>query len=169
MVDETEAYLIGLICGRGYIFRSDKKIVIEFAHKNKEINGILACPRCNFIVTHADKYGAKNIRCTNCGEMVDTNRRVKYNQMESTKESLDSIIIPFLKQTIKAGYKIIGNDSITLLVIDFSLYNKQFMSITSNFNEKQSFDEFHVPESIFNSTREAKIEFMNGIIDTTCR
>ena len=75
-MDEIEAYLIGLMCGRGHIFRKDKRIIIEFAHKNKVIEGIAHCEKCghNRIINwnHYSTQGENEIvllfhRCVKCG------------------------------------------------------------------------------------------------------
>jgi len=58
IIDKELGYLIGLMCGRGHIILKDKKIIIEFAHKNKEVYGIAYCPNCDGLATE-EKRGAK--------------------------------------------------------------------------------------------------------------
>jgi len=37
------AYLLGLIVGRGHIFHTQERVIIELAHKNEFLAGIAHC------------------------------------------------------------------------------------------------------------------------------
>ena len=57
IIGKEEAYLIGLICGRGHILQKDKKVIIEFAHKNRIAYGIAYCKKCGELATAQQKEG----------------------------------------------------------------------------------------------------------------
>lgn len=164
-LNENLSYLLGLLCARGHIYLSSNRIVIEFAHKNKTIEGIAYCPKCGEIATSPS--GKDYLQCKNpkCKEIVDKKVKPVYEQQESTIESLNTVIIPFLSQEIQARYDIIGNDHITCLIIDFKDNNVEFNNIVEIMNGKYSFDSFDIPESIYKASRKQKIEFVNGLLD----
>ncbi len=163
--DKEKAYLLGLIAGRGHIFLDSKRIVIEFSHANEFAKGIAYCPKCGYLATKGN-YGLK---CKNleCGRIVDPSVKKIYNQPKKTVASLVDVIIPFLRSDISAKYEILGNKSMTLLVIDFSECAEIFNEIATIFNPDLSFDRFHIPEIIYHTTKENKIEFVNGLLDTS--
>jgi len=161
-ISPTFAYLLGLMTGRGHIFNDSKAVAIEFSHANEFAFGINHCHKCGDLATKQGDF----VICKNCGAKVDPNKRTAYNQPELTTESLNHIIIPFLKSKIKASYEITGNKSMTLLVLDFKESLVHFEMIKKIFNGLSSFDEFHIPTIIHSSSREAKIEFINGLLDT---
>jgi hypothetical protein len=87
------AYLTGLTVGRGRLFDLGR-IVVEFSHTNKTINGIAHCPKCDAVATQKNKlYSCKNPKCGETG--FKPNQKV-YDQLFETKESLNTQIIPFL-------------------------------------------------------------------------
>lgn len=51
ILNDSLAYILGLLCARGHIYPTSKRIVIEFAHKNKTIEGIAYCPKCGEMAT----------------------------------------------------------------------------------------------------------------------
>src|SRR3989344_7053784 len=162
---ESFAYLLGLITGRGHIFDKNGIIAIEFSHANEIAKGIAHCPKCGYFAT---KVGDK-LKCKNPTEshVVDESVKKTYNQPESTKNSLVETIIPFLTKDIKAKYEITGNRSMTLLVIDFNDNRSIFETIKKHFSPDSSFDSFHIPRIIYTSSQECKVEFVNGLLDTS--
>jgi len=162
VISPTLAYLLGLITGRGHIFYTSKILVIEFSHSNKFIYGVAHCDKCGDLVTKVNGY----LKCKKCGLRLDPSNRSVYNQPEQTIKSLKTVIIPFLQQEIEVSYSITGNRSMTLLVLDFKKNEILFNEIQSFFNNATSFDSFHIPVKIYSSTEEAKIEFINGLLDT---
>jgi len=166
-MDKQEAYLIGLICGRGHIIK-DKKIIIEFAHKNKIAYGIAYCKKCGGLATaqKTEDNEEKELVCKICKRKVPSSVKKVYEQRESTINSLKKVIIPFLSQKLNVDYDIIGNDYITLLVLDFKKDEPRFESLVKIFRYKTSFDSFEIPEELSNSDEETKIEFINGLMDT---
>lgn len=165
-LNPTHAYLLGLITGRGHFFIESKTIAIEFSHTNEFVSGIAHCPKCGWLATD-NKSGSLKCKNPACGSMVDPSVKKTYNQPESTVTSLKDSIIPFLQKEIEADYEITGNKSMTILVLDFKNSKQEFNSILSYFHPHTSFDRFHIPEAIKHANVESKIEFVNGLLDTS--
>lgn len=158
------AYLLGLITGRGHIFSDNKTVAIEFSHANEFVYGIIHCRKCGDLVT---KNASDNkLKCKKCGTEANPKDRNSYNQPQLTIKSLEETIIPFLATDIKANYSITGNKAMTLLVIDFKEIPKDFDNIKKMFDTAKSFDNFHIPKAIYSASKNAKIEFVNGLLDT---
>jgi len=157
------AYLLGLLTGRGHIFVDSRILAIEFSHTNEFVYGIAYCPKCGFLATKQEK----NLICKNCSTHVNPKSRKIYNQPKSTIESLRFTIIPFIKKEINVVYDIIGNKSMTLLVMDFKNNKKQFNFIRHFFGNANSFDNFYIPKEINTAPKKSKIEFVNGLLDTS--
>lgn len=164
-MDLVKAYLLGLMTGRGHILIDSKTIAIEFSHANEFAEGIAHCPKCGFLAT---KNG-NDLKCKNpkCGATVSKNVKKIYNQPEETKSSLKLKIIPFLASEIEADYQILGNKSMTLLIIDLSKNTEYFQKIVDIFKPHISFDRFHIPKIIYACKKELKIEYVNGLLDTS--
>lgn len=172
MINETNlntglAYLFGLLCARGHIYISSKRIIIEFAHKNRIVDGIAHCPKCGEIAT-LPKNGVE-LKCKNpnCGMTVSRSVKKVYEQQQSTIESLKISIIPFLRKYINCNYDYIGNDSMTCLIMDFcncdlDIFNNIVLAMEYNY----SFDSFIIPNFIYKTSKENQIEFVNGLLDT---
>ena len=167
--DEITSYLFGCICGRGHIYNQDKKIIIEFSHKNETISGIAHCVSCGGFATERRLNNPeKNLFCKSCGSLVSKNVKKEYEQRYSTIQSLNEIIIPFLsKKFSNCLFEIIGNDFMTFLVIDFRNDIKIFDLIHEQLNHKNGFDSFEIPLIINSSSLQCKIEFVNGLLDTS--
>jgi len=168
MITKEVAYLIGLMCGRGHILNKDKKVIIEFAHKNKIAYGIAYCKKCGELAT-AQKSGddeEKELICKVCKSKVPSSVKKVYEQRDSTVDSLKKIIIPFLSQGLNAEFDIIGNDHMTLLVLDLKKENTNFETIIKLFNSRTGFDSFEIPQELSKASKESKIEFINGLMDT---
>ncbi len=167
-IGKEEAYLIGLICGRGHILQKDKKIVIEFAHKNRIAYGIAYCKKCGELAT-AQKTGdeeKKELICKICKSKVPFSVKKVYEQRESTLDSINNEIIPFLSKKLNVESDIIGNNHMTLLVLDFNKEKAKFESLIKLFKSKTGFDSFEIPEEMYGLNKDSKIEFVNGLLDT---
>ncbi len=163
-MNPQEAYLLGLICARGHLFESGNKIVIEFAHKNKTITGIAHCHKCGYIATKRDTDNPEgHLYCKSCGAIVKADVKRVYEQKESTLESIDQVIIPFLSEIYDAKYSVVGNDHMTLLVLE--LKEIDFCVISGYFDGKTSFDSFVIPRELSNVDLEVKKEFVGGLLD----
>jgi len=167
-LNKEMTYLIGLMCGRGHIIIRDKKVIIEFAHKNKIAYGIAYCKKCGELATaqKEEEDGEKELICKVCKNKVPSSVKKVYEQRESTIESIREIIIPFLSKKLKVECDIIGNDHMTLLVLDFKKDKLNFEILIRLFKSKTGFDSFEIPEDLYHSNRELKIEFINGLMDT---
>jgi len=167
MISKEEAYLMGLMCGRGHILQKDKKIIIEFAHKNKIAYGIAYCEKCGELATaQKTEDEEKELICKICKSKVPLSVKKVYEQRDSTMNSIAKVIIPFLSKNLNVTYDIIGNDHMTLLVLDFNNDKSNFDKITKFFNLKSGFDSFEIPEELYGYKKESKIEFINGLMDT---
>jgi hypothetical protein len=165
-LSKEESYLVGLLCGRGHILQKDKKVIIEFAHKNKIAYGIAYCPECGGLATDSKSNDSEKLNCKICGKSVSKSVKKIYEQRESTLNSLKQNIIPFLSNRFNINYDIVGNDHMTLLILDFSEKNEEFESILKKFNSRSGFDSFEIPKELNSADRESKIEFINGLLDT---
>ena len=121
------AYLVGLMVGRGRLFDSGR-VVIEFSHTHKNIAGIAHCPKCNSVATQKSKYySCKNSKCGLNGFVpIQQN----YDQVVETKSSINSVIIPFLRETLEFKSSMMANPSITLLILDFDLNDEGWKKLT---------------------------------------
>jgi len=164
-ITPTFSYFLGLITGRGHLFHDSKIIAIEFSHANEYAEGIAHCPVCGWLATN----NGNGLKCKNpaCGKPVDPSVKNTYNQPVSTVESLKNVIIPFLSKEIGANFDITGNKTMTLLVVDFQDYEKVFDEVLSHFVPDMSFDRFHIPKAIYEVEKASKIEFINGLLDTS--
>ena len=164
-MNTATAYLLGLTTGRGHILINSKTIAIEFSHANEIAEGIAHCQKCGYLATKSGDV----LKCKNpiCGMIVPKNVKKIYNQPEKTKASLNKEIIPFLNSKVKAKYQILGNKSMTLLIINLSQNVKLFQEIVDIFKPNTSFDRFHIPKVIFQCKKELKIEYINGLLDTS--
>lgn len=168
-INEKIGYLIGLVCGRGHIYKNDNKIIIEFAHKNPTISGIAHCQVCGWLATEKKVDNPnKDLFCKNCGTIVPKEVKKVYEQQQSTINSINEEVIPFLSQGLKdCSFDIAGNDHMTFLIIDFSKTKQLFQSLIILMNNKTGFDSFEIPEILWNIDKQIQIEFVNGFMDTT--
>lgn len=166
-MQKEEAYLLGLMCGRGHIIQKDKKLIIEFAHKNKIAYGIAYCKKCDGLATSNKRDDSRELTCKICESKVSKSVKKIYEQRDSTISSLNRVIIPFLSKKFKINYDMVGNDHMTLLILDFSNKYDEFENIIKKFNSKSGFDSFEIPKELDSCDRKAKIEFVNGLLDTS--
>ena len=161
-------YLLGLLCGKGYIL--EKSLSLNFPHKNIIVEGIAHCPMCGYLATKTFGKDDKTLKCknTNCDKSsggIDPNIKKKYNQREGFSKSIKSRVIPFLKKKLKFKFIILSNNTVTILNI-IELNPKILDFIKNFFNEKKSFDRFEIPDSLNNEKKELKVEFVNGLLDS---
>lgn len=168
-LNEQTCYLTGLLCGRGHIYRSDRKIIIEFAHKNSTIAGIAHCLNCGWLATERKEDNVdKNLFCKNCGSVVPKSVKREYEQKFSTIDSINERIIPFLQTFYKnCKYDLAGNDYMTYLIVQFQREDGgDFDEICALMNGRTGFDSFEIPEQIWNANLTCQTEFVNGMLDT---
>ena len=158
------AYLVGLIVGRGRLFESGR-VVIEFSHTKKNIDGIAHCPKCNSVATQKKKYySCKNSKCGLNG-FVPIQRT--YDQVVETKSSINSEIIPFLREALEFKSSVMANLSITLLILDFDLADNGWIKLTEILGNEFHFHTGHIPQEVFEFEKQKQIEFVNGLLDTS--
>ena len=158
------AYLVGLMVGRGRLFDSGR-VVIEFSHTNKNIAGIAHCPKCNSVATQKSKYySCKNSKCgLNGFVQIQQN----YDQVVETKSSINSVIIPFLRETLEFKSSMMANPSITLLILDFDLNDEGWKKLTEILGNEFHFHYGHIPQEVSLFEKQMQIEFINGLLDTS--
>lgn len=162
-INEQFAYLVGLTVGRGRLFNLGR-IVIEFSHSNKIINGIARCPVCDSVATQKNKfYSCKNPKC---GESGFEPRQKNYDQQKGTKNSVQQTIIPFLSEGLSFNYFIMESPSVTQLVLDFDVNERDWKQLSKIFGKEFHFHSGSIPKEISQLSPAYKIEFINGLLDT---
>jgi len=161
-------YLIGLICGKGYILENG--ISINFPHHKKIVEGIAHCSKCGYLATKTvgstdNSLKCKNSNCINSSGGISPSIKKKYNQKELYTKSIKENVIPFLKKDINFEYSILANSSVTILNIN-SLENEIFEFVKIHFNKNTSFDRFEINQELNSENIEYKIEFINGLMDS---
>jgi hypothetical protein len=161
-------YLLGLICGKGYIL--DDGVSINFPHKNRTVEGIAYCPKCGDLAAKPkgskDKLlNCKNKKCENFSNKISPEVKKKYRQREMFYESINKTVIPFLKKEIDFKFDILSNNTITIINI-FELEKDILKFIKTFFDEKTGFDRFEIPETLNKEKKNYKIEFINGLMDS---
>ncbi len=167
-IHKQNSYLVGLLCGRGHIYRNDRKIIIEFAHKNPTISGIAHCLKCGWLATERKGDNAdKNLFCKNCGSVVPKEVKKEYEQKISTVDSIKEQIIPFLVIFYtECNFDLVGNDYMTYLIIQFPIADENFDEICDLMNGRGGFDSFEIPTQIWTADIANQTEFVNGMLDT---
>jgi hypothetical protein len=167
MEDLKKSYLLGLICGKGYLYDSTYQVAIEFAHSNEFIDGIAHCEHCGYMATKS--RGSESLRCKNpdCLQLVPQNRKTRYEQAESTKKSIRDSIIPFLSAGTKLKFATSGNKSVTILVINFTEEKELFEEVSTTLAPGTDFSNFRVPDTVWNSEYSHGVEYLNGVLDAT--
>jgi hypothetical protein len=160
------AYLIGLVTGKGFIDK--ESITIDFPCNNEFIEGIAHCPVCGFLATKPtgqDKLQCKNKMCVKRSAAdLDLSIKKIYNQAQSFRESINEIIIPFLKNGIQMKFSVLSSGSGTS--VNLILPRDIHKSIEKMFHPYKSFSSFTIPEIMWTVTEEMKVEFVNGLLDT---
>jgi len=163
---QQKAYLIGLICGKGFIYRNTQQVAIEFAHNNEYIEGIAHCGKCGYLAT---KSSSGDLKCKNqkCKSTVPAQSKTRYEQQLSTRESVKNVIAPYITKGTKVRTSVTGNKSITLLVIDFRFETELFTWVEKQFPSAQDYSGFRIPDWIWMLDYQASLEFFNGALDST--
>ncbi len=161
------AYLLGLICGKGFIYRNSLQVAIEFAHNNEFIDGIAHCEKCGFMATKA--VGGEILKCKNktCGSTVSPTTKPRYEQQQSTRDSVKNVIVPFIAGNTSIRTNVTGNKSLTMLVLDFRDEPDLFEWVESKFPSAQDYSEFRMPDWVWTLNYECSLEFLNGALDAT--
>lgn len=154
-------YFLGLITGRGRIFESasNKRVILEFAHKNKIQTGIPFCPICKIgVVT--------NSKCKKCGKKTNPINKVQFDQRKEVLKTIQDVVSPLVNQLVRTKPDITGTDVYTYISIDFSQNNDLFKFIKNQFSPYNNFFSFGIPKSIHTITFDLKLEYLAGITDT---
>lgn len=163
MSSEVESYLEGLLIGRGRLYRSQRRILIEFPHKNPNLPGIAHCPSCGWLATGFSELKCKN---SSCRKKVNASVKKIYEQHEDTKKSLEEVIVPYLSSAIECDMRISPGNYSTHLFLDFPVDNKTWKRINGNFLSGNSHQDFRLPKNLKSESKRAKTEFVNGLLDT---
>jgi hypothetical protein len=163
MIQNVESYVEGLLVGRGRMYRAEKRLLIEFPHKNIHLPGIAHCPDCGWLAT-----GFSELKCKNrdCNKKVDPSVRRIYEQHLDTKKSLTEVIVPFISEYLDCEMRISPGNYSTHLFLDFPSNSRSWSQIQEDFPVGQSHHDFHIPESLVHRNYESKTEFINGLLDT---
>ena len=161
--DETLGYLLGLMLGRGRILSSQRRLLIEFPHKNPLVAGIALCDACGWLAT-----GQQNLRCKNpaCRKSVAETARPLYEQTKSTKVSIENVIAPLIAAVIPCNYRIGSGTYSTHLVIDFPSSSVHWQQLNNDLGTGKSHHDFLLPARLSKSSDSVKREFINGLLDT---
>jgi len=159
------AYLLGLITGKGYI-ENNNIISIEFPCNNQFIEGIASCPKCNWLATKPKN--ANNLKCKNPNclkDDIDASKVKKtYDQSKSFYSSVKSIILPFLETGINLKGDVISSKTCTFLTL--TIEDDLYKFIKNIFNPAINFFSMKIPDEVSSFTKECKIEYINGLLDT---
>lgn len=161
-------YLLGLICGKGYIL--ENSISINFPHHKKIVEGIAHCPKCGDLATKTINSTDTTLKCKNskCDYSIggiDPKIKKKYYQRELFSKSINENVIPFLKSNLKFDFSLLASNAVTILTL--KNLDKEILKFTKEFfDNKTSFDRFEISESLSLEDNEFKIEFVNGLMDS---
>lgn len=149
--------------GRGRIYRKQRRVLIEFPHKNPTLPGIAHCPKCGWLAT-----GFKQLRCKNpaCKSRVDESVKHVYEQQSDTKKSLIEVVIPFLTASLDCATKVGSGGQSTHLFLDFQETSEDWETIEADFETGVSHHDFQLPKNLENRKTAEKKEFVNGLLDT---
>lgn len=157
------SYLMGLIIGRGKIFRAQRRVLIEFPHKNPVLTGIAHCDNCGWLAT-----GFKSLRCKNpkCRKEVPASVKPQYEQQRETIESVKNVIVPFVTSEIDSRFRIGAGSDSTHLILDLNAKNNDWNDLLAALSEGDSHHDFRIPVEVDEWDREQKLELVNGLLDT---
>jgi hypothetical protein len=159
------AYLLGLITAKGTIYPTSKKIAIEFPHANNHVNGIATCPECGALATKS--RGGVGLTCRGCGVEVDDHLRVRYEQRASTLKSISEGIIPYVTAGNSIQSTILGNKSVSVMVLDFKDNAELFAKILGDFPVELNYWTFRIPSKMWRGSDAERLAYMSGIFDAT--
>jgi hypothetical protein len=167
MRQDAYFYLLGLLCGKGYIYEENQQLAIEFAHSNEFIEGIAHCQSCGFLATKppsGDFLVCKNLTCRG---KVPKDVKKRYEQSQATKRSTREVIAPFICAETQIRSAISGNKSMTMLILNFKSEVDLFADILKDLRPGSDYTNFRIPESVLGATKENRLEFLNGLLDAT--
>ncbi len=161
-------YLLGLICGKGFILKDS--ISINFPHHKKIVEGIAHCPKCGFLATKTVNSSDRSLKCknTNCDNSnggINTQVKKQYFQRELFSKSITENVIPFLKENLSFEYSILASNTVTIL--NLKIFDNDLIAFIKDFfDNKTSFDRFEIHKELDSESEELKIEFINGLLDS---
>lgn len=165
-LNKVEAYLFGLLIGRGFI--NNKDLVIQFPFINEYLEGIAHCDICGFLATNppsSDLLKCKNKGCKNSEDpKISPDIKNRYHQPSMFKESIAKVIIPFIKSGIDTDIKLLSSSTCSFLNISISGDLKKKLEYF--FHGHKSFSSFYIPDSLYKSDRVNQIELINGLLDS---
>jgi hypothetical protein len=117
------------------------------------------------VATQKNKfYSCKNPECGNKGFNPIQNT---YDQVVETKASIHNAIIPFLKEALDFKESVMGNASITLLILDFDVSDLGWKELAELLGNQFHFHSGHIPKQVSSYEKALQIEFINGMLDTS--
>lgn len=167
-IDENIAYVLGLIAGRGYIDTQNKRLIIEFAHKNKYIKGIPKCPECGGIVkVKREDNPDKAAICDSCKRKIKApSYKISFDQRKEVISHIEKKLSKELENISKDTPEITGNKFITYLSVSFKNNKPLFEFIVNMFSPATSYESFEIPTILYKSPENIKLEFCKGVADT---
>ena len=159
----VQSYVEGLLVGRGRIYRHERRLLIEFPHKNPQLPGIAHCPECGWLATGFTKLKCKN---RSCNKTVNPSVRRTYEQHLDTKSSLAEVIVPFISAEMDCKIRISPGNYSTHLFLDFPADSSSWLRIQEDFPVGHSHHDFLLPTNLADRDIESKTEFVNGLLDT---
>ncbi len=159
----VQSYVEGLLVGRGRIYRAERRLLIEFPHKNPLLPGIAHCPDCGWLATGFTKLKCKN---RTCNKIVNSSVRKTYEQHLDTKSSLAEVIVPFISEGMDCKIRISPGNYSTHLFLDFPSDSQSWSRIQVDFPIGHSHHDFQLPIDLAGRDIESKTEFVNGLLDT---
>lgn len=167
MREDAYFYLLGLLCGKGYVYKDNYQLAIEFAHSNEFIEGIAHCPTCGFLATKSPSGDFLVCKNPTCREQVPKGVKRRYEQSQATKRSTKQVITPFICNGTQIRSAISGNKSMTMLILDFKSEPDLFAEILRDVNPGTDYTNFRIPDRLWAAADEHCLEFLNGILDAT--
>jgi hypothetical protein len=159
----VHSYVEGLLVGRGRIYRNERRLLIEFPHKNPQLPGIAHCSDCGWLATGFTKLKCKN---RTCNKIVNPSVRRTYEQHLDTKSSLAEVIVPFISANMDCKIRISPGNYSTHLFLDFPVDSQCWSRFQEDFPVGHSHHEFLLPSNLAERDLESKTEFVNGLLDT---
>jgi len=167
MRQDTYFYLLGLLCGKGYIYEDSQQLAIEFAHSNEFIEGIAHCQTCGFLATKPPSGDFLICKNPSCRGKVPKDVKKRYEQSQATKRSTKEVIAPFICNETQILSAISGNKSMTMLILDFKSEPNLFSEILKDVRPGGDYTNFRIPERVWGAVNEHRVEFLNGLLDAT--
>jgi hypothetical protein len=166
-INDSLAYLIGLVTGKGYI-EDGNKVSIEFPFVNEYVEGIAHCPLCHYLCTQPageSLLKCKNKNCSNSKTAsLNPNLKKRYHQPTEFNSSIKNVIIPFLQEGLNFEFDLVSNSTCTFITLTLEPEVHSFIS--KLFYPAVSFTSTSVPKEMNGVDENKKIEFLNGLFDS---